>query len=276
MRTKSKKISHMIFNHKTLTLQNFSEFVEYLIVRESLGMKTASKYRGALRTFESFRNILPESHHTIDGDLVRDYYIWLRGHRLSESTVSFYLQMLRTVLNKAVNQGLFKMQSGWFTGMVKTYRRDEIKMKSKALSRETMQNIMNVKLDEDLDMARDMFLFSFFSRGMELNDILLLTKDNIDGQYLRYSKRQTGKTMEIAMGAEMQTILNKYSRTSGDNLFPFSITHKAMKDKVRKNIRTIGSCLTPKVSLQFSMAKDTFDSMLCRSNIASMMLNTPA
>lgn len=60
-------------------------------------------------------------------------------------------------------------------------------------------------------MARDLFLFSFYTRGMAFVDIARLRKSNIRDGIIRYERRKTGQPLYIRMEPCIKAILDRYA-----------------------------------------------------------------
>lgn len=69
-----------------------------------------------------------------------------------------------------------------------------------------------------LDLARDMFLLSFYLRGMSFIDMAFLKKSDLRNGSVTYRRRKTGQQLIIAWEPEMQMILDKYPENETDYL----------------------------------------------------------
>ena len=96
-----------------------------------------------------------------------------------------------------------------YTGIAKTRKR--------AVSEQTLARIKQADLTEfpQLARCRDLFLFCFYCRGMAFVDLAYLRQENIDGHYIRYTRRKTGQNLEI----HMKEIMLRHAG-SGGYLFP--------------------------------------------------------
>ena len=79
---------------------------------------------------------------------------------------------------------------------------------------------MNLRDEPKLDFARDLFLFSFYMRGMSFIDIAYLKKTNLSDGYVTYNRKKTGQQITIKWEKEMEEIINKYTDKSNTFLFP--------------------------------------------------------
>lgn len=71
-----------------------------------------------------------------------------------------------------------------------------------------------------LDFARDMFMFSFYTRGMSFVDMAYLKKKDLKNGYLSYRRKKTGQLLTIEWTEQMEAILKKYEPNSTQYLLP--------------------------------------------------------
>jgi integrase len=87
-----------------------------------------------------------------------------------------------------------------------------------------------------LDFARDIFLFSFYARGMSFVDIAYLRKDDLQNGYISYCRRKTGQRLTIRWEKQMDDIAKKYEKSTVNFMFPI-IRHenKNMRNQYKKS-----------------------------------------
>lgn len=71
-----------------------------------------------------------------------------------------------------------------------------------------------------LALARDMFIFSYCTRGMAFVDIAYLKKENIRDGMICYARHKTGQQLSIRIEPCMQKIIDRYDYASGHYIFP--------------------------------------------------------
>lgn len=99
----------------------------------------------------------------ITSDLIQSYQAHLQQKGISMNTISFYMRILRATYNRAVDKELTTQHYPFrhvYTGIGKTVKR--------AVPFKTIKQLklQDLSYDTSLDFARDMFLFSFYTRGM--------------------------------------------------------------------------------------------------------------
>lgn len=130
----------------------------------------------------------------IDSDLLEEYEAFLRRNELSLNTISFYMRKLRAVYNRAVDKGLISQQNPFkrvYTSIEKTPKR--------AIPLKWITKLKDLELIHlpELEFARDLFLFSFYTRGMSFVDIAYLRNKDLKNGELTYMRRKTGQRLQI-------------------------------------------------------------------------------
>lgn len=169
--------------------------------------RTAEIYDTVFRSFFAFRSgedIPPDE---VDADVIQLYEAYLLGNGLVRNTTSFYMRTLRAVYNRAVEKGLTVQRDPFrhvYTGVDKTVKR-AIPLRSIRKIRD-----LDLSLKPSLEFARDMFLFSFYTRGMSFIDMAFLKRKDLQNGVLTYCRHKTGQRLYIKWEKCMQEILDKY------------------------------------------------------------------
>ena len=175
---------------------------------EQLGrFRTAETHRATLQSFILFRNGKDLSLSRFNSDLMLLYEAFLKNRRVCPNTISFYMRILRTIYNQAIEKGLCAQKYPFkhvYTGIDKTVKRALGLNHLKALKALPLEN------EPRLAFARDLFLFSFYTRGMSFIDMAYLRKKDINNDTLSYRRRKTGQCIYIQWEHCMQDIVNRY------------------------------------------------------------------
>ena len=179
--------------------------------------RTSETYSTTLNSFRRFRGDVDIKLEDVNSELLDAYESYLRRSNLSPNTISFYMKHLRAVYNRAVDDELivdkrpFKHVS---TSIEKTPKR--------AISLKVIKRLkaLDCSHNPSRRFARDMFLFSFYTRGMSFVDIAYLQKKNLKGDVLFYRRKKTNQQLTIHWESCMQDILKSYEAdTSSPYLF---------------------------------------------------------
>ena len=199
--------------------QSFFNFMQGIIARlKQMGkICTAENYSCTLKSFMQFRGDRDVLLSEIDSDLMQLYEAYLHGKGAVRNTSSFYMRILRAVYNRALEKGLMEQRNPFrhvYTGVDKTVKRA---VPLSAIKR--MKNL-DLSLQPNLEFARDMFLFSFYTRGMSFIDMAHLKKKDLQNGFLSYRRRKTGQQLFIKWEKCMQEIVDKYDTESSIYLLP--------------------------------------------------------
>ena len=199
--------------------QSFNDYICLQIARlKRLGkIRTSETYTAALRSFSGFMNDKEVLFDQLNADLIAEYEAYLKGRGNSPNTVSFYMRILKAVYNRAVEDGLTEQRHPFksvYTGVEKTLKR--------AISLNDLKHIkgLDLSLKPNLDFARDMFLFCFYTRGMSFIDMAYLRKKDLQNGILSYRRRKTGQQLVIKWERWMQEIVDKYPINETEYLLP--------------------------------------------------------
>ena len=86
-------------------------------------VRTGETYRQTLRSFMRFRNDVDLYFDMLDADMVEQYESYMRSNNISRNTTSFYMRILRSIYNRAVEEGLTQQTDPFrrvYTGVDKT------------------------------------------------------------------------------------------------------------------------------------------------------------
>lgn len=199
--------------------QSFNAYICQQIARlKRLGkIRTSETYTVALRSFNGFMNDKEVLFDQLNADLFAEYKAYLKGRGNTPNTISFYMRILKAVYNRAVEDGLTEQRHPFksvYTGVEKTMKR--------AISLNDLKRIkgLDLSLKPNLDYARDMFLFCFYTRGMSFIDMAYLKKKDLQNGILSYRRRKTGQQLFIKWERYMQEIVDKYPVNTTEYLLP--------------------------------------------------------
>ncbi len=196
----------------------FSCFYRHITLLHEAGRhSTADHYHQTLRSFKNFREGRDLRFDRVTPQLTLAYETWLRNQHLCRNTTSFYMRILRTLYNKAVEARLTVDQQPFrhvYTGIDKTAKR--------AITLKDIKRIKGAELRHHpaLGFARDMFLLSFYLRGIAPIDLAYLRKTDVKQGDIVYSRSKTGQQMRIHIEPDIQRLLDKYKETSTQYLLP--------------------------------------------------------
>lgn len=140
--------------------------------------------------------------------LVLRFQKFLNMEGLKNNTITFYLCKLRSVYNKAVREGFAPKGCDPFEGIVLRIEKTRKLAVSDAVLRKVAASKFPGK--NELAVARDLFLFSFYTRGMSFVDMAYLQRSDVQGDVIRYRRRKTGQLFTIRIIPELRALIDRY------------------------------------------------------------------
>ncbi len=207
------------FKHSTV-VSFFNEQIDSCVSDGLLG--TARNYR---RTLNSFRNFLggmgadiPFS--MVSGKMIMEYERWLLSRGVMRNSSSFYIRNLRAVYNKAVKVGIVGQKHPFdnvYTGIDRTRKR--------AVEEDVIMGLLKMDLNysKALALSRDLFVFSYCTRGMSFVDVAFLRKRDVEDGTITYVRRKTGRRMSVRMEPCMYRIISRYEAETAGTPYVFPI-----------------------------------------------------
>ncbi len=233
---------------------------------------TADTYTTVINSFERFRekNDIPMDE--VDSDLMAAYEAYLKSTGVCPNSISFYMRNLRAIYNRAVEKELTTQCYPFrhvYTGIDKTVKR--------AVPLNVIRQIrdLDLSMNPAMDYARDIFMFSFYTRGMSFVDMAFLRKKDLQNGILSYRRHKTGQRLLIKWEKPMQDLIDKYD-TSG-SLYMLPIIKNSGKDerrqykseahRVNANLKKIGKRLGLVIPLTTYVARHGWASIAKSKNI---------
>lgn len=234
--------------------------------------RTSETYLCTLKSFMRFRenkDILLED---INSDLMLMYEAYLQNKGLTKNSTSFYMRILRAVYNRAIEKNLTANRTPFkhvYTGIDKTIKR--------AIPLSTIKKIkgLDLSLQPSLGFVRDIFMFSFYTRGMSFIDLAYLKKKDITNGILSYRRRKTGQQLFIRWEICMQEIVDKYQNPTSEYLLPIFKSSDIDKRKqyrnalylINRKLKVIGTMVNTQIPLTMYTARHSWASIAKSKNI---------
>lgn len=204
---------------------NFFKFsallIKMLVAEGRIG--TSLSYSKATASFQKFLISTNEVHgddltiDKIDDMLIYKYNRHLAERGVVRNSISFYNRNIRAIYNKAVKKYRFPDHHPFtdvYTGVDQT--------KNRAISESSIAKIMRLEIpkDKSMELARDLFIFSYAMRGIAFVDMAYLKKSNIRGNYIHYARKKTGANMVVRIESIVMQIIEKYRKDDSEYLLP--------------------------------------------------------
>ena len=213
--------------------------------------RTAETYTTALNSFLRFRGERDLLFEEVDSNLMVEYETFLKGINVCPNSSSFYMRNLRAIYNRAVERELTVQRYPFkhvYTGVDKTVKR--------AVPLKVIRRIrdLDLTLSPVLDYARDLFMFSFYTRGMAFVDMAYLKKKDLQNGVLVYRRQKTGQQLFIKWEKPMQEIVGKYDTSATPYLLPIIRDMDTDARKQYKNAAHLVNDKLKKIGRQLGLA----------------------
>lgn len=234
--------------------------------------KPHTAYATAINSFARFRKDQDIPLDEVDSDLMMAYEAYLKSNDICPNSSSFYMRNLRAIYNRAVDKELTEQRNPFkhvYTGIDKTVKR--------AVPLNVIRQIrdLDLSLYPAMDYARNIFMFSFYTRGMSFIDMAFLKKKDLQNGVLSYRRHKTNQLLFIKWEKPMQELIDKSYTTDTSYLLP--IIRSSDKDarkqykneahQVNHNLKKIGNMLGLTISLTSYVARHSWASIAKSKNI---------
>lgn len=250
--------------------------------RQQQRLGTWRTYLNTYRSFKKFRCGADLTFNQLTPTVVESYEAWLTAQRLKQNTIRFYLRTLHTLCSKAQREGLI-------AGDVKTLfariRLSFVATRKRAISESELCLIERLRLptDSPLALARDLFMFSFYTRGMSFVDMAFLRKGDLRHGLLSYCRRKTNQPLYIEWTAVQQAIVSRYVHLTQNTPYLLPIILDCKKNEyaqyqrqlenVNRSLKHVGIMVGLKQPLTTYVARHTWASIAQSMNISIAVIS---
>lgn len=271
----SDKIVELYHDRTASEAGGFISFTENLVTElKRIGrVRTAETYTTVLNSFMRFwgkRDDIPLD--GVDSSLIVEYETWLRAKDICPNSSSFYMRNLRAIYNRAIEKGLAQPRNPFkhvYTGVDKTVKR-AVPLKVIRQIRE-----LDLTLSPSASYARDLFMFSFYTRGMSFIDMAFLKKKDLQNGILSYRRHKTGQQLFIKWEKPMQEIIDKYDTGNTPYLLPIIMDtgkderrqYKNAAHLVNEKLKQLGMQLLLAVPLTMYVSRHSWASAAKSKNV---------
>ncbi len=224
--TESFKQLYKVSSKKITVFKYYDLIIENLIKTNKIGNSNAYKQsKGALYNFRNGKDLFFTD---IDYSFLTKFESYLQQRNCAINTIGVYMRNLRAVFKKAISEKYCKND---------VYPFNEYKVsrlvattKKRALTKEQIQKIIDIDLKQHSKIydAKNIFLFSYYNRGMNFKDIASLKWENISNGRLFYTRAKTKENFDMAIIEPVRKILEYYRSFTGkkDGNYVFPILDK--------------------------------------------------
>lgn len=243
----------------------------------------AQVYKYSLQSLKCFKKgKLDIPFNDIDVAWLNKYEQFLRKNGNSNNTMSVYFRTLRSVFNKAIEYKVIKKE--YYPFDIYKISKFNVKTEKRAISKDAIHLIMNLEIPKGkhfLQLAKDIFIFSYLCAGINVIDIAYLTDVNIKNNTLTYHRHKTGNKITLPLKSEAIQLIEKYNHYSNKIGYLFPILDKnKYKTKlqqhnrirkalacINKGLKKIAPMIGVDVNLTTYVARHSYATVLKKSGV---------
>lgn len=213
-------------NKQTNKMTTLTFFVSLLAgeLEQSGRHGTARAYRSSLNRLLAFSANRQLTFADLNPGLLKRYEQLLLSEGCKRNTVSLYMRMLRSICNQAVRQGIARIPGDLFDEVFTGTDSSEKRAVSPSVIRRLRE--LNLSGNSTLETARDLFLLSFYLRGIPFVDLIRLRKSDLNRGIIRYRRSKTGRLLTVAVEPCAQDIFRKYAPSAVGSIYLLPILTK--------------------------------------------------
>lgn len=275
-------------SEKKKTIITVREYFQKIIKQlEELGkLNTRDKYKFTLSSLQKFRSMdIPFTE--INLQFLKDYEIFLLKSNQANNSIATKFSNLKSAYNKALDDNIFiceehafkkfKIGSLWTPTRKRAITKNEIH-----ILRALDLSILSKYPKPYLELARDLFMFSYLTAGINFKDIAMLRYCDIENNRIYYTRNKTQKKLTFQLLPDALKILEKYIKKDAeddDYIFPIlnkqlHITAQQKYDRIQKvrgkintNLKIISKAMKLKHNLTTYVARHSFATILKNSGV---------
>lgn len=192
-----------------ITIHNYAKSLAKLI-RKNGQYSTSGIYISAVNSFLRFAEDHEMTFDKVTPEMIKQFEESLLKKGRHQNTLSTYMRMLSSIFNQAEEQGIKlsypteKLFRFVFTGYAPTVKRAVSPALLHRLS------ILNLTKHPHLRFSRDMFLLSFYLRGIPYVDLAYLRKSNVKDNTIYYQRHKTGQQLNVEIEKPAAELIKMY------------------------------------------------------------------
>lgn len=278
-----------VTTQKVAVLKYFDKTIENLKKAGKIG--NARIYADSKRALSKYMNGKDLNFIDIDLSFLKKFEQHFKERGVTGNSISVYMRTLRSLYNLAISEKCAKIENYPF----KEYKVSSLfsETEKRALTKPQIMNIVNLKLPKNskLTDAKNIFLFSYYNRGINFIDIAYLKWSNLQSGRINYTRAKTGKKFNIAVSEASLKIIEYYKAKTGKNstlndfIFPIlkaekhlSLSQKdnrikKMNKMVNKDLKEIAELAKIDFNLTTYVARHTYATVLKRSGVSTSIIS---
>lgn len=202
----------------------FDEIIGEMITSGRMGNARAyAEAMTSLKRFVNDSNYRIVNFKDLTPEALEKFEVYMRSRGNQNGGIALKMREIRALFNKAINRNIIGQDIYPF----KFYKISKLKLKpnKRALTIEEFIKIRDVDLTHQpvLLEAYHYFMFSFYTRGMNFIDMMLLKKADIIGDRISYIRSKTKGKFNIEILSKVREIIDFYKDKTENTKYVFPI-----------------------------------------------------
>ncbi|MBN2638740.1 MAG: site-specific integrase [Bacteroidales bacterium] len=241
----------------------------------------ATYYETSLNAFKKFRDYRDLTFDELTYKMVLAFEEYLQNNNCKVNSIAAYMKAIRAIYNTAIKEGDARQELYPFN----KYHIKLEKTVKRAIVKGSITSMKELDLSQrpDLIWVRDIFLFSFYCRGMSFIDVAFLKVSNIENDRINYARNKTHQKFSIKLTDPIREIISRYNDLSDPESFLFPIIKEEHKSPyqsynngrslVNNKLKEIGKLLGLNVPLTTYVSRHSWATIAKRSGIPTAIIS---
>lgn len=261
------------------------KFIYSLIKKATIAKRysTANAYLNTLRNYQLFIQKPSQTFEELTPEGMKNYELFMLGNGLRYNTISLYNRMMRSICNQAVARKVANINT------VELFR--DVFMGCKTTTKRTINPAVigqlidaNFTQSPQLEFSRDLFLLSFYLRGISFVDLAYLCKSNLQYNTLIYFRQKNGKMLYITLEECALKIIRKYTEQCKESIYLLPIISGTEKEGQKqyhssrrlynKHLQQISKLLDLDITLTSCVPRHTWITTAQNTNVPIAVIST--
>tara|TARA_R110002012_G_scaffold263456_1_gene446320 strand:+ start:161402 stop:162610 length:1209 start_codon:yes stop_codon:yes gene_type:complete len=199
----------------------FDEIIKEMTFAGRIG--NAKSYKDAKTSVQIYHKFKKLNFREVNASFLSKYDAFLRSRGGTDGGIGVKMRAIRALFNKAIERGIIRESLYPF----KTYKISNLRGKGfkRALDFEEIMRIVNLELTKNHNLidAKNYFVFSFYTRGMNFADMISLEWKDVESNVIYYTRAKTKGNFSIAIMPPVQKILDYYRTNGYGNKYVFPL-----------------------------------------------------
>lgn len=265
-------------NKKTALFKSFTE-KQVATMRKEGRHGNARAYEDAMKAFTTFLSKDDIDFKNINTGLIRQFESHLKSKGRKVNGIAMYLRTIRAIYNKAIKDGEVSEKFYPF----KDFKIKHEKTIKRAIPKGKLTEIKNLDLSQRpaIELARDIFLFSFYMRGMNFIDIFHLKPKDIAHGRVDYRRKKTGQVFSIKVNEPALYLIHKYGKDKEPDQFIFPVlnpddeytSYRTSIRNLNKYLKDVGEEVELDIPLSSYVARHSWAQVAKLSGISTSVIS---